>query len=366
MNNDPYISEESEPRQQQAENILDLLREKYAQVARRSLRGVVLQPGAIGDCILTLPLVHFLKETLDLGAVDMIAHTDYVGMFPGRTAVDKVRSLESVELHRLFTNPASFELADRDALISAFSEYAWVLTFMGGPNTDFETNLVYTIHCNHSADVVSLTLTPTASNRQHISLCYMQQFLEQYPHSQPPPVLDDRMTLCHTTDTDRHMGRQIIKQRSLATKQLIVLHPGSGSRAKCWHLENFKAVARVLSKQDYQPVFLLGPAEQERFSCNQIEELMKIAPVLTDLSLEQVLAVLSVTQTYIGNDSGITHLAAACGINTLALFSATCPQTYRPIGPRVHVFHDNDPGFAERPNIILQEQVQNAFDTSVG
>ncbi len=364
MSKDPYISEESEPGQQ--ENILDLLRAQYAQAARRALRGVILQPGAMGDCILTLPLVHFLKETLDLGAVDMIAHTDYVGIFPGRTAVDKVRSLESVELHRLFTNPSSFELADRDALISAFSEYAWVLTFLGGPNTDFETNLVYTIHCNHSADVVSLALKPPASHQQHVSLFYIHQFSEQYPHADHPPALDDHMTLCHTTDADRHMGQQILKQTGLSPQRLVLLHPGSGGHAKCWHLDNFMAVARALVKQDYRPVFLLGPAEEQRLPCNHIDELRKIAPVLTDLSLERVLAVLSVTRTFIGNDSGITHLAAACGVHTLVLFGATCPDMYRPIGPRVHVFQDKDPGFDQRPNAQLQKDVLDTLYGSAG
>ena len=46
------------------DDILDLLREKGAEAARKAQRGVILQPGAIGDCILTLPLAAFMKEIL--------------------------------------------------------------------------------------------------------------------------------------------------------------------------------------------------------------------------------------------------------------------------------------------------------------
>ena len=46
------------------DNILDLLKEKRAQAARTARRGVILQPGAIGDCILTLPLAELMKNCL--------------------------------------------------------------------------------------------------------------------------------------------------------------------------------------------------------------------------------------------------------------------------------------------------------------
>jgi len=58
------------------DDILDLLREKGAEVAWKAQRGVILQPGAIGDCILTLPLAAFMKDVLGLGSVDILGHSD--------------------------------------------------------------------------------------------------------------------------------------------------------------------------------------------------------------------------------------------------------------------------------------------------
>ena len=54
-------------------------------------------------------------------------------------------------------------------------------------------------------------------------------------------------------------------------------------------------------------------------------------------------AVLSRCRLYIGNDSGITHLAAALGVRTIALFLETDPRVWAPRGPRVQLLH--------RPNV---------------
>jgi len=75
------------------DDILDLLREKGAEAARKAQRGLIIQPGAIGDCILSLPLAAFMKEILGLGGVDILGHSDYVGILPGRTCIHGISSL---------------------------------------------------------------------------------------------------------------------------------------------------------------------------------------------------------------------------------------------------------------------------------
>src|SRR5512147_1538119 len=108
------------------DDILSLLEAQGAQLAREVQRAVILQPGALGDCLLTLPLARFMKETLDLGGVDIIGHADYVGILPERTCVDGIRSIDSAQLHRLFIEPTKFDLADHDPLIHVFADYSWI------------------------------------------------------------------------------------------------------------------------------------------------------------------------------------------------------------------------------------------------
>lgn len=117
----------------------------------------------------------------------------------------------------------------------------------------------------------------------------------------------------------------------------LFIHPGSGSRNKCWPLENFAAVAKCLRARGRRAEFILGPVEMERFSARGIDDIARnfTSHIIADLSN---LADLLVTGSgYLGNDSGVTHLAGALGVPTGAIFICSNPNLWRPIGPRVKV-----------------------------
>jgi len=44
----------------------------------------------------------------------------------------------------------------------------------------------------------------------------------------------------------------------MPTTKAVIMHPGSGGAHKCWHLDNFLAVARMLEAEGTDSVFLLG------------------------------------------------------------------------------------------------------------
>jgi ADP-heptose:LPS heptosyltransferase len=77
------------------------------------------------------------------------------------------------------------------------------------------------------------------------------------------------------------------------------------------------------------------------------QRLADVAPCLSGLDLTAVLQVLTWADGYVGNDSGISHLAGALGRTTLAIFGPTDPDRYRPLGPRVHVLAPAAPSFVE-------------------
>ena len=72
---------------------------------------------------------------------------------------------------------------------------------------------------------------------------------------------------------------------------------------------------------------------------------------------------LSHATAFIGNDSGITHLAAGAGVRTIALFGPTNPVVYKPIGPDVRIITDNTSIFAQKPSTSLQSELLNALIT---
>ena len=340
------------------DNILDLIREKGAEAARKMQRGLILQPGAIGDCILTLPLAAFMKDTLRLGGIDVLGHTEYVGILPGRTCIDGIRSIDSMDLHRLFARTKTFELKDRDPLINAFADYAWIATFLGGPDSDFEENLIFTANCSHSAEVITLSMKPPRDFSEHLTEFYIRQFVRQSALSLQPRDVQAPEHLIQATKADMSRGKELLSEAGLdAHKELVVIQPGSGGQKKCWHLENFLAVAKELTSEGMEVIFLLGPAELDRFSDAMTKKIRRVASCLTDLSLTQVLELLSCANWFVGNDSGITHLAAALGVRTLALFGPTNPTVYRPVGPAVTVFASKAATFAKKPSVRLQRQL---------
>jgi heptosyltransferase-3 len=340
------------------DDILDLLREEGAEAARKAQRGVILQPGAIGDCILTLPLAAFMKEILGLGGVDIIGHSEYVGILPGRTCIDSISSIDSIDLHRLFVETKAFNLIDRDPLIHIFSAYSWIASFIGEPDGNFEQNLIFTANCSHSAEVITLSLKPPKSFCGHLTDFYIQHFINHSGLTLQSWHVPRDECLINLSETDILRGKELLKEKGLGTgKKLVVIQPGSGGLHKCWHLSNFLEIANKLNSEGIEVIFLLGPAELDRFGTAEINKINDIVKYLRDLSLEQVLELLSQANAFISNDSGITHLAAGMGVKTLAVFGTTNPAVYKPIGPDVTVFTDNNATFTKAPSASLQSEL---------
>jgi len=108
----------------------------------------------------------------------------------------------------------------------------------------------------------------------------------------------------------------------------LALHPGSGSSRKNWPAPRFLELARRLAGSD-RWLLVTGPAE---------EPLALDAPGALrarSLPLRVLGASLSRAGLFVGNDAGVTHLAAAAGAPTLALFGPTSPSLWSPVGRRV-------------------------------
>lgn len=346
------------------DNILDLLKQKGAEAAKKAQRAAILQPGAIGDCILTLPLAAFMKDVLQLGAIDMLGHADYVGVLPGRTCIDCVRSIDTMDLHRLFAEPPEFDLKDGDPLINTFSEYNWIATFLGGPDSNFEQNLIFTTNCSHSAEVITLGMKPPEDFSTHLTEFYIQQFIEQSDLSLDNWKLQPGKRLIEATKTDINIGKELLRQKCINfQKRLVIIHPGSGGKNKCWHIDNYLAVAQELNAKGNEVIFLLGPAELDNFSYTTVENIENTSVCLKDLSLSQVLGLLSCTDVFIGNDSGIAHLAGGLGIKTVVIFGPTKPNVYRPIGSSVITLSGDDEIFASKPSQDMQKKLLETVAT---
>jgi len=119
---------------------------------------------------------------------------------------------------------------------------------------------------------------------------------------------------------------------------ILALHPGSGGVAKCWPAERFARLAMAAAAEwRTTPVFLIGPADREAWATIRSRLPPALAAhALVERPLREVLALLSLARAYVGNDSGISHLAALAS-PTLALFGPSDPLVWHPLGRRVVV-----------------------------
>ena len=118
----------------------------------------------------------------------------------------------------------------------------------------------------------------------------------------------------------------------------LAMHPGSGSPRKNWPAQRFAAFAELLCPR--RPWLLVeGPADAE--AAAPLERLPSVVHA-RELPPRVLGAVLARAGLYVGNDSGISHLAAAWGAPVVALFGPTDPAQWAPIGPRVRVLRAGD------------------------
>ncbi|MBW1955454.1 MAG: glycosyltransferase family 9 protein [Deltaproteobacteria bacterium] len=113
------------------------------------------------------------------------------------------------------------------------------------------------------------------------------------------------------------------------------IHPGAGSPLKRWPLDRFVETAVLLREKGFDPGFLLGPAEFFLESA-----LSAAAPdfrIFTTGDLSALVRALKSAMGFIGNDSGVSHLAAFLGLFTVAVFGPTDPARWKPLGPAATV-----------------------------
>jgi heptosyltransferase III len=119
----------------------------------------------------------------------------------------------------------------------------------------------------------------------------------------------------------------------------IAIHPGSSDEGRRWPAASFAAVINQLLRLQ-QPVLLLaGPSETEVLK--EVQKRLSYSPkaglltILQNVPLLEVVQQLRQCRGFLGNDSGISHLAGMLGIPTLVLFGWSNPLTKHPVGPFV-------------------------------
>jgi heptosyltransferase-3 len=122
----------------------------------------------------------------------------------------------------------------------------------------------------------------------------------------------------------------------------LAVHPGSGSPKKNWPVTHWAQLLIKLMPSFDDVLLVSGEADTE--IAQAISPLIPVHKrrLCVNRSLSDLAAELSQATLFVGHDSGVTHVAAATGIRTVALFGPTDPIIWSPNGDHVTVIQSPD------------------------
>ncbi len=117
----------------------------------------------------------------------------------------------------------------------------------------------------------------------------------------------------------------------------LIIHPGAGSKIKRWDLKHYENLFELLSKIFDNILLIYGPKEDDiSLFFQKYQEIITIIPIT---SLKDFIEMVKKSFFYIGNDSGLTHLASYIGIRGIAIFGRTDPILWHPY-PCIHCLYE--------------------------
>lgn len=268
---------------------------------------LIIFPGALGDLICFAPAIRELSRRHRHAAVELMARMELARFAVGRLGIAAAHSIDRLEVSHLFAQPeAPATIARR--FFDGF-EVVYSLFAAGDPSFRRALSLV-------TREVHFYPFRPFGEG--HIANAYL------YGLGIANGVTEIRLDL---TAEDRYQAGQILAQRRIVDQPYYVIFPGSGSREKNWPLESFLHLAKTL-KSSARPLALLGPAEQGLEALFRRERI----DTLSGLELGTVAALAERARFFVGNDSGVSHLASAAAARGVVLFGPTDANRWRPLG----------------------------------
>ncbi len=293
--------------------------------------------GALGDVLLSLPAIGLIKR--DSGFIHLAARADTADLLKKAGWVDRISPAGSSLFLSLHTgNPDA-------RAVNFLSEFGRAFVFTALEDSPFAGNIKRVV-----PDTKTVLTIPPGGTGKHVAgfrLAQLQagsnnQCTQEATGSCRGKAHCPGNPLLEFPPVYRKRAEQALSNAGYDNPSvpLIAMHPGSGGTRKRWPIEHFFELAERMEK-DSNPFFIIlsGPAENSILG-QRIDEFagshQRVAHVRNE-ELVTVSALLSMCSLYIGNDSGITHLASSVGGKVIALFGPTDPLLWKPCGHTAHV-----------------------------
>lgn len=311
------------------------------------MKTFILHDGGLGDALLSLPCLQRLKSAST--HVHLAARADVARFLNEAGVIDDASSSGRALFSSLYSTVD-------DRLRSFLSHYDQAVVFTSGAQTDIAAAIRAVVPFTRAIKTI-----PPEGSSLHAASFRLSQL-------DPDARLEKLRPLLAMPQDKKKQAFTMLRDAGRGTgTHLIAVHPGSGGRMKCWPLERyFEVIGRLESIQDAFVIIFTGEAEEDnvRRSVDEFVRKRKTRLHAADLDLMTCASLLSHCRSYVGNDSGFSHLAGLMGCSSVVLFGPTDPAMWKPLGPRVNVISSR--AFAPMTEIAAEEVVRSISPASYG
>jgi heptosyltransferase-3 len=263
------------------------------------MKTLVYHSGALGDFLSIFPLLRIWREYTNSQIV-LLGRPEYGVLAQMSGLIDELHSIDNRDSLVFFSEPAPLVIKERLSL------YTHCMLFAKS-----DSPLVINFKKYFSGTL--LVQDPFPQTRTHIIDYHLQLIRESgFLHYLSPTI----------------SILQPVVDHQLCVPGSVVIHPGSGSRKKNWAFSNYLQVAEKIRSRGLPIIWISGPAEGH-FSFPTLDTVYDNRP------LSDLVTLLGQSTLFIGNDSGITHLAAASGCAVIAIFGPSDPVVWAPRGEKL-------------------------------
>jgi ADP-heptose:LPS heptosyltransferase len=291
-------------------------------------RILIIHSGGIGDLLLALPAMRVFRQAFPRAVLEMMGRPERLALVAHDLRAGLLHSIDQAEMAYFYAEDAPLP----PRLGAFFPCFGAVLLFGGAGGNILAKN----VKKAGAGRVISIPPFPPEALRVHISDYLVESLKREGIEGENAcgPLQLAEETLTGAQGFFAGWGAK-------EGARILAIHPGSGSPGKNWPPEKFAMVAGWAAERA-EILLLSGPAER---GAEEIRKAMKTAsPFVADtLPLIRLAGVLKCSRAYLGNDSGITHLAASLGVPTVALYGPTDPAVWGPRGVSVRIIHDKKP-----------------------
>lgn len=286
-------------------------------------RVLVVRLRSIGDTVLSTPSLYALKRFLPHAAIDILLEDWVAPVLGGHPQVDNIITVEKGRTSSR-VRVARRLRANRYDVVYNFhgGTTATLLTWATGAKyrVGYETYQYARLHNQLSPSSSSLWgRDKTHSVEQQLALLGWTGV----------PVSDRPRTQLAVTEPAAATVDAKLRNAGLEGVPFVALHPAAAFATKQWSADRFGRVAQELAAQGLAVVVITAPDQTDT-----VEELKRNTSIpvlsLNELSLPEITALLARARLFVGNDSGIAHMAAAVETPAVVIFGSSNTAHWRP------------------------------------